>query len=100
MDEKRMASMIDNVVGNVDEYTFTGSKNFIASPNENENISNIDMAIDNILASFKVINSNLEEINVDSIPEKAAVDAIKDLMDTAIMPYFSDVLKAMQVFGS
>jgi hypothetical protein len=62
-------------------------------------LANVDQALDTILAASAVIDDNLPQIKVDSVPEQASVDAIKDLMETAVKPYLADILKAMQVFG-
>jgi len=72
-----------------------------SSEDNDEDISlvNVDQALDTVLASFAVIRDNLPRIKVHGVPEKAAIDAIQDLFETALEPYLSDVLKAMQTFG-
>ena len=65
---------------------------------EDEALALVDQAIDTIIASAQIIDENLSKIKTDSVPQKAAVDAVRDLMDTAIAPYLSDIAKAMQVF--
>jgi predicted RNase H-like HicB family nuclease len=65
---------------------------------EDEALALVDQAIDTIIASAQIIDANLPKIKTDSVPQKAAVDAVRDLMDTAIAPYLADIAKAMQVF--
>ena len=62
-------------------------------------LANVDQAFDTILAALAVVDEFLPQIKTASVPEKAAVDAVTDLMDTAIKPYLADALKAMQIFG-
>jgi len=51
-----------------------------------------------MIASAQIIDENLSKVKTDGVPQKAAVDAVQDLMDTAIAPYLADIAKAMQVF--
>ena len=90
MDNKRIAKMADNVAYD------SGSR--IASL-EDEALSNIDQAFDTILASVNIIDKNLPDLRPGSVPERASVDAIQDLMNTAIKPYLADALQAMQVLS-
>lgn len=62
-------------------------------------LANVDQAFDAILAAFAVLDDNLPRIKVENVPQKAAVDVVKDLMDSALKPYLADALKAMQTFG-
>jgi hypothetical protein len=63
-------------------------------------LKNIDEAVDNIIASIIAIEENLPEIKADTVSQKAALDAVKELMDEAVNPYFADVVKALQVFDA
>ena len=58
----------------------------------------VEQAMDTAVASFLVIEENLSKIKVDSIPQKAALDAVQDLMDSAVKPYFADIILAMRAF--
>ena len=66
---------------------------------DDEALSNVDQALDAMLAAVKTLADNLPQIKVENVPQKAAVDTVQDLLDTALVPYLADVLKAMQVFG-
>ena len=91
MNEARIAKMAHNVAAD----TRPDAK----SDNDDEALSNVDQALDAMMASIKVLNDNLSLIKVENVPQKAAVDNVQDLLDSAITPYFADILKAMQVFG-
>ena len=91
MNEARIAKMANNVAADV--------RPDAKSENDDEALSNVDQALDAMMAAIKVLQDNLPQIKVENVPQKAAVDTVQDLLDTAIVPYYSDVLKAMQVFG-
>ena len=59
----------------------------------------VDQAIDNMIASAMVIDKYLPKVKVDNVPQKAAVDSIRELMDEAIAPYLADIAQAAQIFG-
>lgn len=61
-------------------------------------LKNVDGAVDAIIAGFKTMEENLPNIKADTVPQKAALDEVKGLMDEAVMPYFADVVKALQAF--
>jgi len=103
MDKQRIDTMTERVAGQmVEEFVpiVMSNRTAAASPDEDVALANIDMALDSVLAAFKVIDDNLSGVKVEGVPERAALDVIKDLMETAMKPYLSDILKAMQVFGS
>lgn len=93
-----MNERIERMADNVTDSVIRPSRISAVGEDEDVALSNVDQALDKILAALLVIDENLPAIKTASVPEKAAVDAIKDLMETAIHPYFADVLKAMQVF--
>ena len=64
-----------------------------------EALKNVDQAVDAIIASIMAIDENLPLVKADTVPQKAAIDNIKGLMDEAVKPYFADVVKSLQVFG-
>jgi len=101
MQEERIAKMAENVAADMTgEATLRPSmpqiRTAAADPDEDVALANVDQALDAMLAAVAVIDDNLPNIKTDSVPEKASVDAIKDLMDNAIKPYLADILKAMQ----
>ena len=69
------------------------------SPEDDDPLVMVDQAIDGMIAATQIIDENLPKVKVDSVPQKAAVDAVKDLMDNAIKPYLADIVKAMGTFG-
>jgi hypothetical protein len=102
MTDERISKMADNVVAEIMEEEFSPTIPQVrtaATPDEDVALANVDQAFDAMLAAISVIDDNLQSIKVESVPEQAAVDAIKDLMATALKPYLADALKAMQVFG-
>jgi hypothetical protein len=99
MNDGRIAKMTDNVTAEMTGDSVSHVRTAAVSPDEDVALANVDQAADAMMAAIKVFNDNLPQIKVGSVPEQAAVDAIKDLIDTAITPYFADILKAMQVFG-
>ena len=97
MDNERIMSMTDNVMDGIS--VVSNVRTAAVSEDEDVALSNVDQALDTMLMSIGVIMENLPKIKTDSVPEKASVDAISDLMNTAISPYFADILKYMAIFG-
>ena len=91
MDEKRFAKMTNQVIKEAGLHT---------AEMDDEALSYVDQSFDVILSALKVIDDNLKKIKTNTIPEKAAVDAIDDLLETAVKPYLADVLKAFQNLGN
>ena len=91
MNEARITKMASNVAAEV--------RPDAKSENDDEALSNVDQALDAMLASIKVLEDNVPKIKIENVPQKAAVDNIQDTLDTAIKPYMADILKAMQFFG-
>jgi predicted RNase H-like HicB family nuclease len=83
MDKARIAKMANKVAQN---------------ETEDEALANVDQAIDAMISAAQIIDTNLSKVKTENVPQKAAVDAVQDLMDTAIAPYLADIAKAMQVF--
>jgi len=70
-----------------------------SGPDNDEALVNVDVAIDAMIAAAQTMDENLSQIKTDNVPQRAAVDAVKDLMETAIKPYLADIAQAMDVFG-
>ena len=107
MDKQRIAEMTNNIVADVTAenfvptmFTAAASTSAPVGPDDDVAYANVDQALDTMLAAIRVIEDNLPAIKTNSVPERAAVDAVKDLIATGVKPYFADVLKVMQVFGS
>ena len=91
MNGERIAKMTENIVA--DEQ--------VMKPAETDDTAhaNVDQALDNIIVAIEIIEENLPKMKIENVPQQAAVDATKDLMDNAIKPYLADVIKAMEIFG-
>lgn len=61
-------------------------------------LKNVDEAVDAIIASIMAIDENLPNVKADTVPERAALDEVRDLMNEAVKPYFADVVKHLQAF--
>jgi len=104
INEERIAKMTDNLTAGIvaEEFpqaTVPHVRTAAKSDDEDVALANVDQAFDAILAAVAVLDDNLPNVKVEGVPQQAAVDAIKDLVATAIKPYLADALKAMQVFG-
>ena len=105
MDIERIAKMTENIASDVlagesQDVPVSHVRTAEATPDEDTAMSNCDQAFDTMVAAIFVINDNLPLIKTSGVPEKAAVDAIKDLMDNAVSPYLADALKAWHIFGA
>lgn len=104
MNDERIAQMADNVATDIvgDQFpqaTIPHVRTAAKEPDEDTALANVDQALDAMLAATSVLDDNLKKIKTANVPEKAAVDAVVDLVETAIKPYLADILKAMQIFG-
>lgn len=86
--------MADNVTDEV-----VMNEPVVAQADDDNALVMIDQAVDTMIAAAQIIDENLSKIKTEGVPQKAAVDAIKDTMDNAVKPYIADVVKALQVFG-
>lgn len=71
----------------------------IVSQEDEEALINVDTAVDAMIAASIAIQENLPLVNADTVPEKAAVDTVEQLMNEAILPYLADIAKALEAFG-
>jgi hypothetical protein len=85
MDENKVASIAERIAA--DDAT-DGDKALAAC----------DEAVDNIIAALTVLDENLPLIKAENVPQQAALDNIKDTLDTGVKPYFSDVVKDFTFF--
>ena len=90
MKNERMAKMTDEVAS---------TERVAADEGDDEALSNVDQALDAMLAAVRVIDDNLPNVKTDGVPQQAAKDAVTDLMNSALKPYLADALQAMQAFG-
>jgi hypothetical protein len=87
MDEERIAAMAVNVARSV-----------VSGPDNDEALVNVDGAVDAMIAAVTAIDENLPHVKVDGVPQQAALDTVRELMDEAIKPYLADIVKALEVF--
>lgn len=55
-------------------------------------------SVDAIIASLTSLDETVGQIRADNVAQKAALDAIKETLETAIKPYMVDIVKALQAF--
>lgn len=90
--------MTENVVGTVTAEEIDNVR--VAAVAEDEDaLAMVEQAIDAMIASSQIIDENLSKIRIESVPQQAAVDIVKDLMQNAIEPYLADVVLAMKNLG-
>jgi len=87
MDERRMQAMAGRV-----------ARRLAGEGEELDALKNVDEAVDAVIAGLKAIEENLPKVKADTVPQKAALDEVRGLMDEAVLPYFADVVKALQAF--
>jgi uncharacterized protein YwgA len=98
MNRGRIAKMTENVVGTVTAEEIDNVR--VAAVAEDEDaLAMVEQAIDAMIASSQIIDENLSKIRIESVPQQAAVDIVKDLMQNAIEPYLADVVLAMKNLG-
>ena len=66
---------------------------------DDEPLALVDQAIDMMIVSLNVIDENLSKVKPANVPEQAALDEVKSLMDEAVKPYLADAVQVMQIFG-
>lgn len=71
----------------------------MASDERDLALENVDNAIDSIIEALSKLDDNLPLVQGNNIPQKAALDNIKNSLEQGVKPYFYDIVKAMTVFG-
>jgi len=97
MNKERIAKMAENIVA---QNEVVPNEPTAVTPDDDDALANVDQALTSILAALQIIDENLPKVKTENVPQRAAVDAAKDLLETGVKPYLADVLKAMQVFGT
>ena len=85
MEEAKVAAIVERIA--VDD-----------SSAEDKALLNCDEAVDNIIAALTVLDENLPLIKAENVPQKAALDNIKEALDSGVKPYFADVVKDFSFF--
>jgi len=91
MDE---AKIVDNLAR--ERIAMADSKE--AGEDHDEALANIDQALDGMIAMIQAIEENIMEVQVDNVPQQAALDSLQEIMDEAIKPYLADAIQAMSIF--
>lgn len=90
MDERRIVAMTERVAQELDpEAGFEV---------DDEPLAMVDQAIDMMIRCVRIINENLPKVESQNVPQRAALDETKKLMDEGVSPYLADVVKVMQIF--
>ena len=58
----------------------------------------VDQAVDAMIAALISLEENLPLVKTDTVPQKAAIDGVTELLNEGVKPYFADAVKALQVF--
>jgi hypothetical protein len=98
MNRERIAKMTDNVMADMTAEAVDNVR-VAASAEDDDPLAMVDQAIDTMIAATQVIDDNLPKIKTETVPQKAAVDAVTDLMETAVKPYLADIVTAMKALG-
>lgn len=61
-------------------------------------VARVDEALDHIVAALMVIGENLPQVRTASEGQRMAIERVTELVETAIAPYTSDIIEAMQEF--
>lgn len=81
---QRMNKMIDRVA---------------AGSDSEEVLALVDQAIDGLIANLTIIDENLSKIKPSNVPEQAAIDGMREVLDEALIPYTVDLVKSADIFG-
>lgn len=98
MNRERIAKMTDSIVGAVTAEE-VDNIHVAAVAGDEDALAMVDQALDTMIAASQVIDEYLPKVKPENVPQQASIDAIKDLMDSAIKPYLADVVMAMKTLG-
>jgi len=85
MDERRVKAMVSRIAQGETEGV------------EDEPFGLVDQSIDMMLQCVHLINDNLPKVEAQNVPQKAALDEIRGILDEGVAPYLADMVKAWQV---
>ena len=69
-----------------------------STPNETA-LQNIDQALTIMVAALTTIEENLPLVETESVPQKAALDNMKETLDEALKPYLASFAEDFTFFG-
>jgi hypothetical protein len=86
MDERRVKAMVIRIAqGETTEGV------------EDEPFGLVDQSIDMMIQCVQCINDNLPKVEAQNVPQKAALDEIRGILDEGVAPYLADMVKVWQV---
>ena len=72
----------------------------ISDEERSDALINVDSALDTLVAAITALDENLPEVKTDTNEQKIAIDRVKDLIETALVPYTADIIKEIDgAFG-
>lgn len=63
-----------------------------------ENMVDIDEALDDLIEIFESLSDCVDKIEPKNIPQKAAKDRMKEIVEGAFLPYLNEMIQCNQVF--
>ena len=84
MDRERIARMANKVAQGEDH---------------DEALENVDQGIDAMIANYQLIEQELPRIKAENVPQRAALDKAKEVLENGIGPYLADLAEAINTLG-
>jgi hypothetical protein len=63
-----------------------------------ENMIGIDEDLDTLLEVFEDLSDEIDKIEPKNIPQRAAKDRMKEIIEGAFLPYLNEMIQCNQVF--
>jgi len=63
-----------------------------------ENLVNIDDNLDDLLEIFTEMQEDVDKIQPSNVPQQAAKDRMKEILEGAFMPYLAEFIQCNQLF--
>ena len=72
----------------------------ISDEEKSDALINVDSALDTLIAAITALDENLPAVKTDTNEQKIAIDRVKDLLETALVPYTADIVREIDgAFG-
>jgi len=62
------------------------------------NMVNLDAGIDDLLEIFEEMAEDVDKIEPSNVPQQAAKDRMKEIIEGAFLPYLNEFIQCNQVF--
>jgi hypothetical protein len=95
MSMERIAKMTENVAVEAISESVDNTR-MASADTPDDALSMVDQALDSMIAAATIMDENLPKVESGSVPQQAAKDSIRDLLDNAIKPYLADMVMAMR----